>query len=96
MTSSGVPPIEKSCEAGVPDEDEGPLLGWGRHSRSPRWMWRTTDRRCASTDREPGRVSADSISWLTWVPGERSEFWIREALANAWRWSVVWRSLRKL
>ena len=49
-----------------------------------------------STEREPGRVSADSSSCSTWVPGERSEFWTREALAKAWRWSAVWRSLRKL
>ena len=49
-----------------------------------------------STERDPGRVSAAPSSWSTLVPGERREFWMSEALAKAWRWSVVWRSLRKL
>ena len=49
-----------------------------------------------STEREPGSVSTDSMSWSTWVAGDRSAFWIREALAKAWRCSAAWRSLRKL
>jgi ABC-type taurine transport system substrate-binding protein len=49
-----------------------------------------------STEREPGRVSTDSINWFTWVVGERRAFCTRAALAKAWRCSAAWRSLRKV
>ncbi len=49
-----------------------------------------------STERDPGRVSTDSMSWVTSVVGEWSAFWMSEALAKAWRCSADWRSLRKV
>jgi len=48
------------------------------------------------TEREPGRVSTDSTSWVTSVAGERRAFCTRAALANAWRCSVACRSLRNV
>ena len=95
MTSSGVPSMENSWEAGVPAST--------RDRSSAGMALCPTEMEVAyhwppvrSTDREPGRVSASSSSCSTSVPGDRSEFWMREALAKAWRWSVAWRSLRKL
>ena len=48
------------------------------------------------TDRDPGRVSTDSMSWVTSVAGERRAFCTSAALANAWRCSAAWRSLRNV
>lgn len=48
------------------------------------------------TEREPGRVSTDSMSWVTSVVGERRALWMRAALAKDWRSSAAWRSERKV
>ncbi len=95
ITSWGVPAREKSWEAGVPESTRfrsatGMALCPTEIEVAYHWP------PVRSTERDPGRVSTDSMSWVTSVVGERSAFWTRAALANAWRCSADWRSLRKV
>ncbi len=95
MTSWGVPPMENTCEAGVPPRTSArSAAGMARWptENDVAYHWPPECR----TDRDPGTVSASPSSWTNWGLGERRELWMSEALANAWRWSAVWRSLRKL
>ena len=39
-----------------------------------------------STDRDPGRVSTDSISWLTWVTGDRSDVLDQRGVGEGLPW----------
>ena len=77
-------------------QDQGPLgrRGWrsGPTEIDVAYHWPPV----RSTDRDPGRVSTDSMSWVTSVVGERRAFWTSAALAKAWRCSADWRSLRKV
>jgi hypothetical protein len=53
------------------------------------------DPRCSRTDRDPGRVSSESSSWVMFVEFDRkSEDRAREALTYAWRKIAVSRSWR--
>ena len=95
MTCWGVPARLNSWDAGVPDRTRarsGAGMALWPTEMDVAYHWPPV----RSTEREPGRVSTDSISWVTWVAGERRAFWTSAALAKAWRWSADWRSLRKV